>query len=307
MFFSPSSIAPSSLPAPARLASFPNGRHAPIGFSRSPAGREGFAEARDLECGGLGLDENDRSVPDHAERSNEFFAELVAISRAEAWEIIGGLSRPSKMPCLAWGIPAETCKAGSKLREVPGSVCAGCYALKGYFRRKSVKDAYERRLERFLSVEPALWVRAMVKLVFWQAIECGTPFFRWFDSGDLQSIEMLERIIEVVRKTPQVRHWVPTREYSIVRDGLRRLGLVHGEGAEAMAVLPENLVIRLSGMMVDGPPPAMLGLPTSTVSTGVREGQNGYRCPAREVEPANCRGCRACWDQSVSRASYPRH
>ena len=29
----------------------------------------------------------------------------------------------------------------------------------------------------------------MVKLVYWQAVETGEPYFRWFDSGDLQSVE----------------------------------------------------------------------------------------------------------------------
>jgi len=44
--------------------------------------------------------------------------------------ITGGLSYPSKMDCPAWGIPASTCRVGSRLVEVADSVCRGCYALK---------------------------------------------------------------------------------------------------------------------------------------------------------------------------------
>ena len=49
----------------------------------------------------------------------------------EAKEITGGLSNPSKMPGKAYSIPASRCNVGSRLAKVKGSVCEGCYALKG--------------------------------------------------------------------------------------------------------------------------------------------------------------------------------
>ena len=51
----------------------------------------------------------------------------------EALQIVGGLSKPSKMPGWAYGLPAKECKTGSKLVKVPGSVCYNCYALKGCY------------------------------------------------------------------------------------------------------------------------------------------------------------------------------
>ena len=45
---------------------------------------------------------------------------------SEALKIVGGLSKPSKMPGWAYGLPAAECKTGSKLAQVPGSVCSGC-------------------------------------------------------------------------------------------------------------------------------------------------------------------------------------
>ena len=48
----------------------------------------------------------------------------------EAKKIIVSLSKPDKMPGFAYGIPAAECKTGAKLRLIPNSVCAGCYALK---------------------------------------------------------------------------------------------------------------------------------------------------------------------------------
>ncbi len=49
----------------------------------------------------------------------------------EAKKIIISLSQPDKMPGYAYGLPAWECKTGGKLAKVPGSVCFGCYAMKG--------------------------------------------------------------------------------------------------------------------------------------------------------------------------------
>lgn len=46
----------------------------------------------------------------------------------QALEIVGGLSKPDKMPCYCYNLPASRCKMGGKLNTVPGSVCYGCYA-----------------------------------------------------------------------------------------------------------------------------------------------------------------------------------
>ena len=53
----------------------------------------------------------------------------------EAKKIIISLSQPDKMPGYAYGLPAWECKTGGKLAKVPGSVCFGCYAMKGNYTR----------------------------------------------------------------------------------------------------------------------------------------------------------------------------
>ena len=67
--------------------------------------------------------------------------------KKEAREITGGLSKPSKMPGPAHNLPAVACKTGAKLVQIPGSVCAGCYALKGRYRFNNVQQALQRRLQ----------------------------------------------------------------------------------------------------------------------------------------------------------------
>ena len=75
----------------------------------------------------------------------------------QALKIIGGLSRPSKMPGWSYGLPAKECKTGSKLRKVKDSVCYNCYALKGCYVFKVVQAAQYRRLD---SIKNPGWVSA---------------------------------------------------------------------------------------------------------------------------------------------------
>ena len=123
----------------------------------------------------------------------------------EAWTLVGGLSKPSKMPGWSIGIPAKECKTGAKLRLIPNSVCEGCYALKGCYVFKVVQEAQYKRLE---AIQHPDWVLAMATL-----INSKKPdVFRWHDSGDVQDVQHLEKIFEVCRLTPSKRHWMPTRE-----------------------------------------------------------------------------------------------
>ena len=123
--------------------------------------------------------------------------------KKEARKITGGLSKPSKMPGPAYNLPAVACKTGAKLVKIKGSVCAGCYALKGRYRFTNVQQALQRRLR---SLEDPRWVDAMVDLVQ------GEKWFRWHDSGDIQSLKHLENIFLVCKRTSSTQFWMQTRE-----------------------------------------------------------------------------------------------
>ena len=152
---------------------------------------------------------------------------------SEAWEIVGGLSKPSKMPGWSIGLPAKECKTGGKLQAVPGSVCYDCYAMKGCYVFKVVQDAQYRRLAAIYTPQ---WVEAMTHL-----INSKKPdVFRWHDSGDVQDLEHLNKIYEVCRLTPSKRHWLPTRE-AWIKDHLQ--------------AKPKNLVIRFSCLLYTSPSP----------------------------------------------------
>ena len=195
----------------------------------------------------------------------------------EAWALVGGLSKPSKMPGWSIGIPAKECKTGSKLRLIPKSVCAECYALKGCYVFQVVQAAQYKRLE---AISHPDWVQAMTTL-----INSKKPdVFRWHDSGDVQDLQHLEKIFEVCRATPAKRHWMPTREAWI---------------KDHMASCPDNLVVRFSSPMVDQEP-VKSWANTSTVSTKSRT------CPAPDNNN-ECGSCRACWDPLVKNVEYGKH
>ena len=200
--------------------------------------------------------------------------------KKEAIKITGGLSKPSKMPGPAHNLPANRCITGAKLVKVPGSVCAGCYALKGRYRFKNVQDALNRRLK---ALEDPRWVEAMVALV------TGHAHFRWHDSGDIQSVEHLKNIFEVCKRTPATAHWLPTRE-------ARFLSLMDPD------VVPKNLKIVLSDHMVNQAQPASWWPFTSGVTTDAAQ----VSCPAPK-QNNECQSCRACWDRNVKRVVYGKH
>lgn len=205
----------------------------------------------------------------------------------EALEIVGGLSKPSKMPGYGWSIPAKRCKTGGKLRNVKGSVCKHCYALKGRYSFGNVRNALERR---FAALSHPQWVEAMTAAI--KGSE-SSGFFRWMDSGDLQNLEMLENIAQIARNLPQITFWLPTREYSIVAEYVAK----HG-------AFPSNLTVRLSALMIDGQPPVSIAKRLGVVTSGVTK--TGFTCPAPNQDN-KCLSCRACWNKSVENVNYKVH
>ena len=125
-------------------------------------------------------------------------------------------------------------------------------------------------------------------------------YFRWHDSGDLQSVEHLETIISVANNTPHCKHWLPTREYSIVKQYIAK------NGRES---IPNNLKIRLSAMYPDKKvviPVSLQGIANVTVSNvhtslvSLKANDLGNACKASD-QGGECRDCRLCWsDKPVS-------
>ena len=194
----------------------------------------------------------------------------------DAVKITHTLSKPGKMPGPAYSISAKNCITGAKLAKIPGSVCAGCYALKGRYMFKNTKSAHQLRQE---SLSHPQWVEAM-------AVQIKShKWFRWHDAGDVQSHEHMAKIIEVCKLTPDTKHWLPTQERQYL---------------PAPEEVPDNLIIRLSAAKVDG----TAGNAWSHSSTVVTDGSPS--CPA-PTQGGKCRDCRACWNKDIKNVSYGKH
>lgn len=193
------------------------------------------------------------------------------------------LSKTSKMPCHSYNLPAMECKVGHALRKVKGSTCNGCYAMKGFYRMPVVKKAMYRRLEAITSDN---WVAYMVMTI---TDKEKSGFFRWHDSGDLQSLDHFKKIIEVCKATPNIKHWLPTRERKIVNS-------YKGD-------IPDNLMIRISSTMVD-----VLQTSKRFVTSTVHDKHVafGVECEAYKTDN-KCGDCRMCWNKDIKNISYKRH
>ena len=209
-------------------------------------------------------------------------------TKIEAVSVAHTLSNPSKMPCKAYSLPAgDACPTGRVLRKIKGSVCEKCYACRGAYGWPSTVNALEKRLK---AIDHPQWPEAMVKLIG----NKKNGYFRWFDSGDLQNLKMLCNIVTIAMATPNVKHWLPTKEHALVREYL-----------DLHSGFPANLCIRVSSPMVDQKPLVTCeGVNTSTVHN--KKSAYGHICPAPLNDNA-CGKCRKCWNKSLANISYHEH
>lgn len=189
----------------------------------------------------------------------------------------------TKMPGTTFAIDAFACKTGSKLAKVKGTPCFSCYARKIQKLRPSVDSGWKANLAKWEASDPEQWSQAMA----FQIIRYNSDgYHRWFDSGDLQSVEMLDAIVQVCRMTPNVRHWLPTQERDILK-------AYTGE-------IPANLTIRLSASKINGK------APNYPNTSGVSQTKSDVTCFARD-NGNSCGSCRDCWDREVQHVVYPLH
>ena len=248
---------------------------------------------------------------------------MLNVKRAKL--LTGGLGSPSKMPGLSYGLPAAGakwvpavcaalglpvppsygCPVGALLAEVEGTVCFGCYAdERGMYKLSNPRQAQVRRLCSLYPGDTTIarphyqWEEAMAFLIN-RAHALGVAklkpefdYFRWHDSGDLLGMWHLLMIIRVCKLTPDVNHWIPTREAQLIK-----------AFASSPTPTPKNLTIRLSATKVDGPPPKAFRY-TSTVDRNAKP--IGYPCPAPE-QGNECGECRECWHKRKRNVSYHYH
>ena len=197
------------------------------------------------------------------------------------------LSKASKMPCRSWSLQAlDTCPASIGADGELVDACKGCYATDGNYRFSNVKAP---RLHNREDWQQADWVDAMV------AELDNDRYFRWFDSGDMYSLKLAEKIYDVMVATPWTRHWLPTRMHKFAK---------FADILAKMEALP-NVVVRLSSDSINGD--IIAGNTTSTIIPTISHKKPKMTiCEAYERE-GKCATCRACWDKDVEVVAYVAH
>ena len=199
-------------------------------------------------------------------------------------------NRNTKMPGTTFAIDAFACNVGSNLALNPNTPCFACYARKLQKLSPRVDQGWKSNLSKWKQAKPEDWEQAMTL----QILRYNTDgFHRWFDSGDLQSVGMLQSIVNVCLMTPNIKHWIPTQERGVVKQ-FKKLG----------GVIPDNLVIRVSASLLNGAMPKGFANGSQVFTKGYAP--KGKECKAR-TRGNSCGKCRSCWNKSVEFISYPKH
>lgn len=199
------------------------------------------------------------------------------------------LSQVSKLDGIkSWSLTAyETCP-GAIDPNTGGLVpaCDSCYASLGFYsypRPKAVRAFNKEDWKR------AEWVDEMVAQLETER------YFRWFDSGDMYSMELAEKILDIMTRTPDTKHWLPTRQYKFTK---------FAPILAKMDALPNVKVRRSSDSVLGEFTPGLHG---STIIEKGSVAPSGVVACNSPKNAGKCNGCRSCWDKTVDVIAYEGH
>ena len=197
------------------------------------------------------------------------------------------ISKVGKLNSRSWSLEAlETCPAskGSDGELVPA--CKGCYAVGGNYRFQNVKDARSHNKRDWKRSE---WVADMIEELD------SDRYFRWFDSGDVYSLALAEKMYEICKATPWTKHWIPTRmhKFKKFRAVIDRLNAL------------DNVVVRLSSDGINGEIIEEAEY-SSTIIPFIDSVTVATVCNA-PLQEGKCKKCRACWHKDVKVIAYAGH
>lgn len=187
----------------------------------------------------------------------------------------------------SWSLQAlDTCPGSIESPGVLVDACKGCYATTGNYRFANVKAPREFNRTDWQRID---WCDDMVYEL------TNDEYFRWFDSGDMYSLALAEKICEVMRRTPWVKHWLPTRMHKFPK-----FKLVLREMSQLDNVMVRPSSDSIVGEFISGLHGSVI-VPDSRVNPDMVE-----LCRAYEND-GKCNGCRACYDKSIPVIAYPAH
>ena len=169
----------------------------------------------------------------------------------------------------SWSLPAGTSCPGSKDAEV----CKTCYAKKGMYRFPVVKNVREYNRDDYRKDD---WVDRMVAKV------SKFDYFRWFDSGDIETHELAMKIWQVITRTSSTQHWLPTRSDKI------------GNIDHVLHGIPKSADTKLAGITHLPNVAVRLSADNIGLDKPERSGVNSYVVRQEDMFEAKKRGIHLC-------------
>lgn len=198
------------------------------------------------------------------------------------------LSKTTKLDGIySWSLQAGDDCPGSKNSDGTWvDACIGCYARSGNYFLPKVKAVRARNKTEW---KQKGWVDGMVAAISDHA------YFRWFDSGDMYALSLANKIYNVMKRTPNTKHWLPTRMAKF--DKFKPI-------IAKMQALP-NVVVRFSSDSIIGE--FTPGVHGSTIIPDYEANISGVSVCYAYQHGGKCNGCRSCWDKDVAVVAYPVH
>ena len=188
--------------------------------------------------------------------------------------------------CLNIAFPVCVCREDAPCKE-------GCYANKGCQTFARVQAAYYRNFRIYNDDPDNFFEQVYYKIKF-----AGLPKVRWFDSGDIPEYDFFVRMVELCKKTPDVKHMAFTKKYEIVNEYIDKNGK-----------LPDNLNVIFSAWhrLWEVPNPhglaiAYVDFNDKTLNPDIPK--NAFVCPGRE---STCSACGACWNKKLKAVVFKQH
>lgn len=208
------------------------------------------------------------------------------------------LSNPSKLNSQSFALPVreDVCLGmidiltGNKLEK-----CKFCYAdNRGFY---SMPDTKQLREDNLALIKEN--IEAFIVFMVGKLNRMRNKEFRWFDSGDICSLEFLIALIEVCIKTPNTTHWIPTTTWNYPnKEFLAKL--------EELRALP-NVRLRASNRADKVEISKGLFPLQSVVVNKIGKSTKGlFYCPASKQQ-GKCANCKACYNPNISTIAYLKH
>lgn len=197
------------------------------------------------------------------------------------------LSKTSKLGTFSWSLQAvETCPGAVGTNGQLVDACSGCYATTGMYNFPGVKAPRAANKED--------WKREGFVVDFIAALKKQTHF-RWFDSGDMYSLELAEKMLAIMVGTPNTKHWLPTRMHKFAKF----------QSIIAKMAALDNVMVRPSSDAVDGT--FTKGVHGSTIIPEGKPTPAGVTLCTAPEQGGKCLTCRACYDKQVPVIGYVAH